>query len=378
VTTVRISIPDDVKAFIDGRMARRDYATVSEYLCALIREAQEKCAKHALEAKLVEGLQSPASELIRGLEYVASARPHEKTQASVRRMTMRGIGGVREYLDLVKFSHTLFALPFALLGAVLSARGPDGWRGRVQDWVGILLCMATARSAAMAFNRLADRHYDALNPRTASRHLPARRLTTREVAVFTLGSGLAFAASTLLFLPNRWPLYLSAPVLLWLLGYSYSKRFTSLSHFWLGASLSLAPLAAWIALRGDVQWPPVLLALAVLLWVAGFDMIYACQDAEFDRAAGLRSIPRALGVRRALWLAAACHALMIVPLVGLGLVYPLGRVYFLGVAAVAALLVYEHALVRPDDLSRVNVAFFNVNVVISLGLLVASLVDLML
>jgi 4-hydroxybenzoate polyprenyltransferase len=284
---------------------------------------------------------------------------------------------VREYLGLVKFSHTLFALPFALLGAALAAHGRDGWHGRYQDWVGILLCMATARSAAMAFNRLADRHDDALNPRTASRHLPQGRLGFRAVALFTLVCSLGFVASTLLFLPNPWPLYLSIPVLVWLLVYSYSKRFTSLAHFWLGVSLSLAPIAAWIALRGDLEWPPVILGLAVLLWVSGFDIIYACQDVEFDRSAGLRSIPQTLGVRRALWIAAACHALMIVPLVGLGLVYPLGPIYFLGVAAVAALLIYEHALVRPDDLTRVNVAFFQVNVVISMGLLVVTVVDLL-
>jgi len=284
---------------------------------------------------------------------------------------------VREYLGLVKFSHTLFALPFALLGAALAAHGPDGWHGRVQDWAGILLCMAMARSAAMAFNRLADRHFDARNPRTASRHLPAGRLSVLAVAVFTLVCGSAFIASTLLFLPNRWPLCLSVPVLLWLLGYSYSKRFTSLAHFWLGLSLSLAPIAAWIALRGDLEWPPVLLGLAVLLWVSGFDIIYACQDVDFDRSVGLRSVPKTLGVQRALWIAAACHALMIVPLAGLGLVYPLGPIYFLGVAAVAALLIYEHALVRPDDLTRVNIAFFQVNVVVSMGLLVVTVVDLL-
>jgi 4-hydroxybenzoate polyprenyltransferase len=288
------------------------------------------------------------------------------------------ISNLREYFGLVKFSHTLFALPFALLGAALAAHRPEGWQGRIRDWVGIILCMAAARSAAMAFNRLADRHLDALNPRTASRHLPAGRLSARAVAVFTAICALAFVASTLLFLPNRWPLYLSVPVLLWLLGYSYTKRFTSLSHFWLGASLCLAPLAAWIALRGDLEWPPVLLALAVLFWVTGFDIIYACQDAEFDRDAGLHSIPRALGIRRALWLAAGCHALMILPLVLLGLVYPLGALYFVGVAAVAALLVYEHALVRSDDLTRVNTAFFQVNVVISLGLTVVAVVDLLL
>jgi 4-hydroxybenzoate polyprenyltransferase len=161
------------------------------------------------------------------------------------------------------------------------------------------------------------------------------------------------------------------------LGYSYSKRFTNLAHVWLGVSLSLAPIAAWIALRGTLEWPPVLLALAVLLWVSGFDIIYACQDVDFDRTAGLHSVPKTFGVQRALWIAAACHALMIVPLVGLGLVYPLGPIYFLGVAGVAGLLIYEHSLVRPDDLTRVNIAFFQVNVVISMGLLVVAVVDLL-
>jgi 4-hydroxybenzoate polyprenyltransferase len=292
-------------------------------------------------------------------------------------MSTMSFSTIRQYLDMIRFSHTLFALPFALLGAALAAHGPDGWHGRARDWFGILLCMATARSAAMAFNRLADRHFDALNPRTAGRHLPAGVMSVRSVAIFTLVCSLAFVAATLLFLPNRWPLYLSIPVLLWLLSYSYSKRFTSLAHFWLGVSLSLAPIAAWIALRGDLEWPPVLLALAVLLWVSGFDIIYACQDVEFDRSVSLRSIPKTFGVRRALWIAAACHALMIVPLVSLGVVYPLGSIYFMGVAAVAVLLIYEHAIVRPDDLTRVNIAFFQVNVVISMGLLVVAVVDLL-
>jgi 4-hydroxybenzoate polyprenyltransferase len=289
-------------------------------------------------------------------------------------MSIRRIG---EYLELVKFSHTLFALPFALLGAVLAAYGEVGWHGRVRDWVGILLCMATARSAAMAFNRLVDRDYDALNPRTASRHLPTGRLSVGSVTLFTATCAALFVASTLLFLPNRWPLYLSVPVLAWLLGYSYSKRLTSLSHFWLGMSLALAPIAAWIALRGDLKWPPVLLGMAVLFWVSGFDIIYACQDMDFDHAVGLRSVPRVLGLRRALWLAALCHAVMVIPLLALGVVYPLGRIYFVGVAAVAALLVYEHSLVRSDDLTRVNVAFFQVNVVISMGLLVVAVLDLL-
>jgi 4-hydroxybenzoate polyprenyltransferase len=196
------------------------------------------------------------------------------------------------------------------------------------------------------------------------------------VALFTAASGLGFIASTLLFLPNRWPLLLSVPVLLWLLGYSYTKRFTNLAHFWLGASLSLAPVAAWIALRGDIAWPPVLLALAVLCWVSGFDMIYACQDVDFDRTVGLKSVPTRFGIPSALRLAAFCHALMIVALIGLAWSYPLGGIFFAGVAAAAGLLVYEHSLVRPDDLTRVNLAFFNVNVIISMGLLAFGLGDL--
>jgi 4-hydroxybenzoate polyprenyltransferase len=284
---------------------------------------------------------------------------------------------VADILGMIKFSHTLFALPFALLGAALAAHGPSGWLARPRDWLGIVLCMATARSAAMAFNRLADRRIDAANPRTAGRHLPSGRLSTASVAGFTLACSALFVASTLLFLPKTLPLILSVPVLLWLLGYSFAKRFTSLAHFWLGLALALAPLAAWIAVRDSVAWPPVLLGLAVLFWVAGFDIIYACQDADFDRASGLRSIPARLGIAGALRLAALCHALMVAALVALGLSYPLGWVYFTGVAVVALLLVYEHWIVRPDDLTRVNVAFFQVNIGISLGLLAVGVADLL-
>ncbi len=283
-----------------------------------------------------------------------------------------------DLLGMIKFSHTLFAMPFALLGAALAAKGPAGWRGGWRDWLGILLCMATARSAAMAFNRLADRRIDGLNPRTAGRHLPSGRLSTATVAAFTVATGAGFGASTLLFWPNRWPSILAGPVLLWLLGYSYAKRFTSLAHLWLGFALAMAPMAAWIAFRGDLAWPPAWLGLAVLLWVAGFDIIYACQDAQFDRDQGLHSVPGRFGVRGALRLAMACHAGMIAALVGLGLSYPLGTVYFLGVGAAAVLLAYEHALVRPDDLTRVNLAFFQVNIAISLGLLAVGVGDLML
>jgi 4-hydroxybenzoate polyprenyltransferase len=292
-------------------------------------------------------------------------------------------GRIRTILEMIRFSHTLFALPFALLSAVLA------WRTKQQfSWIelgGIVLCMVFARSAAMAFNRLADRHLDAANPRTAKRHLPAGELTPAAVWLFTVACAGGFVASTGIFLlsqpPNPWPLFLSLPVLLFLGGYSYSKRFTSLAHFWLGAALMLAPLAAWIAIRGLEQLAVALvLGLAVLFWVAGFDVIYACQDVAFDRSQGLKSLPARLGVARALRLAMVCHVLMVALLLALYvLTYPiLGWVYLAGVLGVAVLLIYEHWLVRPDDLVRINQAFFQVNMVISLGLLLVVVVQVAL
>ncbi len=286
-------------------------------------------------------------------------------------------------LSLIRFSHTIFALPFALLAAVMAWHldGFDPW-----ELLGILLCMVTARSAAMAFNRLADRTIDAANPRTAGRHLPAGILSTSQVTIFAAACGLAFLASTLLFLPNRLPLYLSVPVLAFLCAYSYTKRFTSLAHFWLGAALALSPIAAWIAIRGEIVLerpmdllPALVLGGAVAAWVAGFDIIYACQDYEFDRESNLRSVPTKLGIAGALRLATVCHAATVLLLALLPVVYsPFGTLYGLAVFAVAGLLVYEHVLVRPDDLDRVNTAFFNVNAVISMGLLAVGTLDLWL
>jgi 4-hydroxybenzoate polyprenyltransferase len=178
-------------------------------------------------------------------------------------------------------------------------------------------------------------------------------------------------------LPNRWPLILSVPVLAFLCGYSLTKRFTALAHFWLGAALALAPMAAWIALRGELAWPPVVLGAAVMLWVAGFDMIYACQDVEVDSELGLHSVPAKLGIAGALRLAALCHLGMVLLLFGLPLVYPqLGWIYLAGIGCVALLLIYEHRLVRPDDLTRVNLAFFQVNAVVSIGLFLVGTLDL--
>ena len=284
---------------------------------------------------------------------------------------------LRQLLEMIRFSHTLFALPFALLAAAMAwaDAGTFGWR----ELGGILVCMVFARSAAMAFNRLADRRIDALNPRTEQRHLPAGVLGVGTVVLFTVICSLGFVASTLLFLPaNPIPLYASVPVLLFLFGYSYAKRFTVLAHFWLGAALMLAPMAAWVAIRAEIAWPPVLLGGAVLLWVAGFDMIYACQDVEFDAKMRLRSIPARFGVSGALRLAAVCHLGMIALLAILPATYDgFGWIYSTGVAAMAALLFYEHRLVRPDDLTRVNQAFFHVNAVLSVGLLGVGILDLL-
>jgi len=286
---------------------------------------------------------------------------------------------VRKLLELIRFGHTIFALPFALLAAALA------WKDepfRVFDGIGILLCMVFARSAAMAFNRVADRHIDARNPRTAARHLPAGTLTAGAVWTFTLICCAGFVASTAIFAmrepPNWWPLYFSAPTLLFVLGYSLAKRFTSLAHFWLGGALMLAPVAAWVAIRGFTEMAvPLLLGGAVAAWVAGFDILYACQDAQFDADAGLHSVPARFGVRISLRIAAVCHAVMFGLLGGLYVASPhLGAVFLAGLGAVGVLLVYEHSLVRADDLTRVNRAFFHVNGVISLGLLVVVLVQL--
>ncbi len=285
----------------------------------------------------------------------------------------------RKLLELIRFSHTVFALPFALMAAALAWKNePFRWL----DLLGILLGMVFARSAAMAFNRLVDRRIDAGNARTAKRHLPAGTLSVPLVLGFTLVASVGFLASTLLFTlrepANFWPLILGGPVLLFLLGYSLAKRFTSLAHFWLGAALMLAPLAAWIAIRGLVDLEtPALIGAVVLFWVAGFDILYACQDAEFDRAAGLHSVPARLGIRRSLRLAALCHLEMFLLLILLGQrCESLGRVYSAGLVPIGILLVYEHLIVKPDDLTRVNRAFFLVNGIIGFGLLALVLLQL--
>jgi 4-hydroxybenzoate polyprenyltransferase len=271
------------------------------------------------------------------------------------------------YGRMVKLSHSVFALPFALASAALAAGEGTRWL----DLAWIVVAMVGARSAAMGFNRLADHEIDARNPRTAGRELPRGVLRRAEVWAFVaLSAGALVLAAAML---NPLCLMLSPVALAIVFGYSYTKRFTALSHFFLGLGLAVAPVGAWLAIRGELAPAPVVLGLAVLCWVAGFDTIYACQDVAFDREAGLHSLPARLGVARALQVARALH---VVAVMLLALVYrlaPLHPIYLAGVAGVAALLVYEHSLVSADDLSRVDAAFFAVNGWISLGYLGATL-----
>lgn len=285
------------------------------------------------------------------------------------------MSSVRHFLELIRFSHTIFALPFALLAAVIAWSQPDSvfrWR----DLAGILVCMVTARSAAMAFNRLVDRKIDAGNPRTAKRHIPAGLLSVRAVWIFTIVMSLLFVAATTLFFPKQWPLRLSVPVLLFLLGYSLAKRFTSLCHYWLSAALMLSPIAAWIAVRDEFSIVPTALAGVIFFWVGGFDILYACQDADFDRSQKLNSIPARFGIPSALRIAFVSHLLTIAMLLVLWKIAALGWIFLAGIVVISLLLLYEHSLVRPDDLTRVNIAFFNVNAIISFGILVLGCIDL--
>ncbi len=265
---------------------------------------------------------------------------------------------------MIKIEHTLFALPFAFLGAVLAARGlPSPWQ-----ILWIVVAMVGARSAAMAFNRIADRSFDARNPRTASRALPAGLLSVGFVWAFTIAAAALFVVAAAML--NRLTLILAPVALACVLLYSFTKRWTQFSHLVLGACLSIAPTGAWIAVRGEIGSPvPLLLSLVVLLWTAGFDVLYACQDYDFDRSEGLRSMPARVGIARALWIARALHAAAFLALVWLFLITGLGPVALIGVVATAALLVYQHRLVRTDDLSRLNAAFFTTNAFVSVILL---------
>jgi 4-hydroxybenzoate polyprenyltransferase len=279
---------------------------------------------------------------------------------------------LRVTLEMIKWEHSIFALPFALCGAMLAASGLPS--SHQLFW--IVIAMIAARSAAMAFNRLADAAIDAANPRTSTRALPAGNLSPAFVTTFVIVSSAIFivAASQL----NRLALWLSPIALVVLLLYSYTKRFTRWSHIVLGFALGIAPSAAWIAVRGSLDPRILLLTAAVTFWVAGFDILYACQDFQFDRDAGLHSIPRYLGISRSLWIARAFHVIMLLLLIALLPAFALGKLAICGVIAVALLLLYEHSLVKPNDLSKLNAAFFTMNGVISVVFVLFIAADLLL
>ena len=261
---------------------------------------------------------------------------------------------------MIKFEHTLFALPFAFLGAILAANGlPEWWQ---IFW--ITVAMVAARSAAMTFNRIVDRDIDAKNPRTANRELPTGKLSLGFAWVFLYVSIAVFLLASYSL---NWLTFALSPVaLICILGYSYAKRYTAFSHLLLGLALSIAPTAAWIAVRGEINSEiPILLSLFVLMWTAGFDVLYACQDYSFDKKAGLRSIPARFGIKNALWIARLFHAQAFVVLVLLYFVTGLGWIALAGVLAVGVLMIYQHTLVKADDLSRMNAAFFTTNAFVS-------------
>ena len=270
----------------------------------------------------------------------------------------------------IKFQHTIFALPFAIMSAFIAAGGMP----EAEEMMWIVVCMAGARSAAMAFNRIVDARFDVNNPRTQNRALPSGRVDMKNYWLFLIASSalFVFAAGML----NNLALYLSPVALVIVFFYSLTKRFTAYSHFWLGLAISIAPVGAWVAIREEISFVSLLLGAAVVFWLIGFDILYSCMDVAFDRESNLNSIPQKFGVENALRIAFASHGLMIVFLFALlQPVNELGILYAAGVVIVAGLLIYEHSLVRPDDLSKINMAFFNVNGIISVGLMVFIILD---
>jgi 4-hydroxybenzoate polyprenyltransferase len=278
----------------------------------------------------------------------------------------------RATLEMIKWEHSIFALPFALMGAVLAA---GGWpQLRVLGW--IVVCMVTARSAAMAFNRLVDAKFDAQNPRTAGRALPAGQLSNKFVAAFTVVASVAFLLSAAML--NPLTTELSPAALSLVLVYSYMKRVTRWSHLVLGLALGISPVAAWIAVRGSMEPRVLLLTAIVMLWVGGFDVLYACQDVDYDRGAGLFSVPAAFGLLGAFWIARLMHIGMVMLLFVMVHVFGLGKIALAGMVVVALLLLYEHSIVSPRDLRRMNAAFFTLNGVISVLLFVFVAADVIL
>jgi 4-hydroxybenzoate polyprenyltransferase len=296
----------------------------------------------------------------------------KETSASAGNPLLSAAAQFAATLEMIKFSHTLFALPFALLAAILAARGLPPWPTMLK----ILLAMVGARSAAMSHNRLADQAIDAANPRTASRALPSGRLSVGFVRMFLAASVVLFllAAASL----NRLTLLLSPVALGILFAYAYTKRFTWLSHLVLGLCMGLAPVGAWIAVSGSLSKTPLLLGLAVALWGAGFDVLYALQDEEHDRQAGLQSVPARWGTRKALAVSAALHAGMLAPLIAVWHLSGGGILFAAGIVATAAALLYQHAIVKPGDLSRVDTAFFTANGFVSIALAGFGIADVLI
>ncbi len=276
---------------------------------------------------------------------------------------------IRKYLEFVRFSHTVFALPFALASMTVAARGWPGWR-----LFGLILAaMVGARTAAMGFNRIVDRKFDAQNPRTAQRHLPSGAITLASAWGVVIVAATGFVAAT--WFINRICFALSPVALAIVFFYSVTKRFTSLSHVFLGVALAVAPVGAWLAVRGELAWPPVVLAVAVVLWLTGFDIIYATQDHEADKALGLHSLPVRFGIAGSLWIARATHAAMVAALLAFGRVAGMGWLFYAGLAVIAACLIVQHALARKQDPVSLNVAFFRMNAIISVVFLAAVAAD---
>ena len=278
---------------------------------------------------------------------------------------------LRAYLEMIRFAHTVFALPFAFMGAILAAGGMPP--GRTLWW--ILVAMVGARSGAMGANRIADRYLDGLNPRTRDRALPRGRIALGDAVAFVVVSFAVFLLAA--WMLNPLCLALAPLAILIVCGYSYTKRFTAGSHLVLGLSLALAPIGAWAAVRGEIAAPALVLGLGVLFWVAGFDILYAFQDIDFDRRTGLFSIPAWLGTAKGLTVAAIFHGLTVCCLAALIPLLGLGPVYGIGLACAAVLLFYEHRLVHRHGLAKLDMAFFNVNGVLSIGMLLATLGDLL-
>ncbi|MDR1485239.1 MAG: putative 4-hydroxybenzoate polyprenyltransferase [Planctomycetaceae bacterium] len=295
---------------------------------------------------------------------------------------------ISDYLRLVRFSHTLFAMPFAFLGGLMAFGLNVGMAvpvyPRFFDLVGILLCMVFVRNAAMGFNRYADCEIDARNPRTLNRHIPAGIISARGVLFFVFFNSAGFVLSTFLFLPNLFPLIVSVPLLLFIFGYSYAKRWTVSAHLWLGMVLMCAPIGAWLVVRPVFDlfsMTPMLLGLAVMFWATGFDLIYACQDAKIDADQGLYSVPGRYGVWSAFCVARVCHIISVILFAMIPIFYPLfSYIFEAGVIIVALILITEHFIATPrkkqqPDLTKINIAFFQMNIIVSIGLLIVGILD---